>query len=598
MIPRIYFASLINDILHNKKTSKLPDHKSSQQLAEDFSLFFMCKIQKIRDSFPVIPSAEKNQAYATCHWDAFTLATESDISQIISKTPSPTCLLDPMPTSMIKQLLDPLLPTITSIVNASLSYGVVPDSFKSAVVTPLLKKPGLDPNVLKNYRPVSNLSYLSKVLERVVAKQLTDHMSQNNLHESRQAAYKRFHSTETTLLKVHNDIMWTMERKGITILVLLDLSAAFDVIDHNVLFTRMELLLGIRGMPLQWFKSYLAARTQRVHIDGSFSSPQDLSFGVPQGSCLGPQLFLVYMLPLGNIIRKHDMELQMYADDTQIYVSICPVTPCGVVQAVSKIEVCITEVHKWMMANFLKLNAEKTEVLLIGFHAQLAKIDLSSMNIAGVNVTIKSDPIRNLGVMFDTGMTMSAQVASVLKSANYHLVNIGRARRLLTEDTTKTAIHSLVTSRFDYCNSLLVGISQKLQKKLQNVQRTSARLIFKKRKFDSITAELINELHWLPIKQRIDYKILALVYKALHGQAPSDVTDMLQITTRRQLRSSCSDGTTLVEPRTRCVTFGDRAFSAYAPRLWNRLPGHIKDSTFEQFKKLLMSHLFKNAYQQ
>ena len=131
------------------------------------------------------------------------------------------------------------------------------------------------------------------------------------------------------------------------------------------------------------------------------------------------------------------------------------------------------------MANFLKLNAEKTEVLLIGFHAQLAKIDLSSMNIAGVNVTIKSDPIRNLGVMFDTGMTMSAQVASVLKSDNYHLVNIGRARRLLTEDTTKMAFHSLVT--FDYCNSLLVGISQKLQKKLQNVQRTSARLIFKKR---------------------------------------------------------------------------------------------------------------------
>ena len=111
------------------------------------------------------------------------------------------------------------------------------------------------------------------------------------------------------------------------------------------------------------------------------------------------------------------------------------------------------------MANFLKLNAEKNEVLLIGFHAQLAKIDLSSMNIAGVNVTIKLDPIRNLGVMFDTGMTMSVQVASVLKSANYHLVNIGRARRLLTKDATKMAIHSLVTSRLDYCNSLLVGIS-------------------------------------------------------------------------------------------------------------------------------------------
>ena len=119
----------------------------------------------------------------------------------------------------------------------------------------------------------------------------------------------------------------------------------------------------------------------------------------------------------------------------------------------------------------------------------------------------------------------------------------------------------------------------------------------KKSKFDSVTADLISELHWLPIKQPIDYKILALVYKALHGQVPSDVTDMLQITTRRQLRSSCSDGT-IVEPRTRCVTFGERTVSAYVPRLWNRLPGNIKDSTFEQFKKLLKSHLFKTAYHQ
>ena len=230
---------IINDILHNKKTSKLPDCKCSQQLAEDFSLFFMCKIQKISDSFPVIPSTEKNQAFvaATCHWDAFTLATESDILQIISKAPSPTCLLDPMPTSMIKQLLDPLLPTITLIVNTFLSSGVVPDSFKSAVITSLLKKPGLDPNVLKKNKQtkkntigqLSNLSYLSKVLERVVAKQLTDHTSQNNLHESRQATYKHFLSPETTFLKVHNNIMWTMEKKGITILVLLDLSAAFEL---------------------------------------------------------------------------------------------------------------------------------------------------------------------------------------------------------------------------------------------------------------------------------------------------------------------------------------------------------------------------------
>ena len=195
----------------------------------------------------------------------------------------------------------------------------------------------------KNYRPASNLSYLSKVLGRVIAKQLTDHMSRN---KSLQAAYKRFHSTETTLLKVHNDIMWTMEKKGITILVLLDLPLLLTL--STTLLTRMELLLGIRGVPLQWFKSYLAAMTQRVHIDRGFSSPQDLNFGVPQGSCLGPQLFLVCMLLQGNIIRKHGMSSKCMRTILRF---IFPSARLHLVVFSGS----ITEVHEWIMVNFLNV---------------------------------------------------------------------------------------------------------------------------------------------------------------------------------------------------------------------------------------------------
>ena len=162
------------------------------------------------------------------------------------------------------------------------------------------------------------------------------------------------------------------------------------------------------------------------------------------------------------------------------------------------------------------------------------------MKLADADVAVQSNPIRNLGVMFDSGMTMAAQVSNIVKSDNFHLVNIGRARRLLKDDAAKLDIHTLVTSRLDYCNGLLIGISLRLQRKLQNIQRTSARLIIKRRKFDSITSQLI-ELHWLPIKQRIDYKVLMLVYKALHNQTPSDITNMIQINVeRRRLRSSCS----------------------------------------------------------
>ena len=167
----------------------------------------------------------------------------------------------------------------------------------------------------------------------------------------------------------------------------------------------------------------------------------------------------------------------MYADDMQIYCSICPVIVDGVSQAVSYIEACVSEVNVWMASNFLKLNADKTEELVIGFRTQLAKFDLSFMKLADADVAVQSNPIRNLGVMFDSGMTMAAQISNTVKSANFHLVNICRARRLLMDDATKLAIHTLVTSRLDNCNSLLIGISLRLQRKLQNIQRTSARLI-------------------------------------------------------------------------------------------------------------------------
>jgi hypothetical protein len=334
--------SVIGDILHSKQPSRLPDHDSASDLANRFAESFMSKVENIRSVLPEITPDVSNSLRSQCtfEWNKLTSVSEDDVREIIAKSPSPSCLLDPLPSWMVKQHLDVLLPAITSIVNMSLVQGVVPKPLKTAIIIPLHKKSNLDHNILKNYRPVSNLPFISKVLERVIAKQLNEHMSQHQLHEPFQSAYKQFHSTETALLKVHNDIMWSMERQGVTILVLLDLSSAFDTIDHRVLLTRLCDLLGVTDIPLEWFTSYLADRSQRVCIDGKFSNIQFLRYGVPQGSALGPLLFLVYTLPLGNIIRDYGLALHIYADDTQVYVSICPTSVDGVKCAVSTIEKC------------------------------------------------------------------------------------------------------------------------------------------------------------------------------------------------------------------------------------------------------------------
>lgn len=238
----------------------------------------------------------------------------------------------------------------------------MPLCFKKAVISPLLKKPNLDVNELKNYRPVSNLQFISKIIEKAVALQLNGYLNKNNLFEQHQSAYRKCHNTETALVKISNDLLLSADDKDISILVLLDLSAAFDTIDHCILLNRLRDYFGLDGTVLNWLKSYLTERTQCVKISIIFSSDLPLPFGVPQGRVLGPLLYTLYTVPLSCIIKKHNLMYHFYADDSQLYLSI---KPSNINDLVFSLEKCISEVKDWMNTNKLKLNDEKTEVVLI-----------------------------------------------------------------------------------------------------------------------------------------------------------------------------------------------------------------------------------------
>lgn len=211
------------------------------------------------------------------------------MSKTIREAPAKSCSLDRLPTWLLKNM-DNLVPIITSIINESLTTGEFPTSFKTALVRPLLKKATLDPENLRNYRPVSNLAFISKTLEKIVAAQLTSHMKTNGLYEMHQSAYRCYHSPETALVKVQNDLLRALDDGCGVFLVLLDLSAAFDTLDHDILLGRLENSLGLSGAALQWMNSYLRGRSQTIIIDGVKSHSADLQYGVPQGSVLGPIL--------------------------------------------------------------------------------------------------------------------------------------------------------------------------------------------------------------------------------------------------------------------------------------------------------------------
>ena len=234
---------------------------------------------------------------------------------MISKSSNASCTLDPNPTWLVKSCLDVLAPSITHMVYLSIRHAYVPDDWNSAIVKPLLKKSGLE-LTYKNFRPVSNLPFISKNVEKVVLSQLFKHCEGNAPLPNLQSGFRRCHSTETALLKVQSDILMSMDRQEITLLVLLDLSAAFDTIDHQILLNVLGNDFGIIGSAHKWFASYLTGRKQRVLINDHTSYDFHLSCGVPQGSCMGPILFILYISRLYHVIANHLPSAHGYADDT------------------------------------------------------------------------------------------------------------------------------------------------------------------------------------------------------------------------------------------------------------------------------------------
>ena len=517
-----------------------------------------------------------------------------EVRKCVVKLSSKSCDLDPLPGYVTRNALSTLLPFITKIINTSLQSGQMPSQLKVAKLRPLLKKPSLDHTQFSNYRPVSNLTFLSKAIEKLVANQLIFYVNNNNLNEPLQSAYKQYHSTETALIRVHNDILTAIDKRRTVILLLLDLSAAFDTVDHDILLFRLQQRFGVTGKPLLWFKSYLSNRMQFVSVDGAASSDHALQCGVPQGSVLGPILYVLYTSPLSDIVKKFNLSYHFYADDSQLYLSFQPTIPSDRDLAVSNIERCVHEIDHWMLINRLKLNKDKTELLVISAK-HLPRPTLQEISV--VNETIcSSQKARNIGVIFDHHFRFNERIASICKSSFYHLRNISNIRKYLSSTTTEILVHAFVSSKLDNCNSLLYGLPNCLLKKLQHVQNAAARLITLSRKHEHITPILFN-LHWLPVNYRIIFKILLITYKALNDLAPSYVRDLLTpYTPSRQLRSSSKD--LLSIPHFNLKTYGARSFSVAAPTLWNTLPSDIKNSSsVSLFKhKLKRSFLKKHFY--
>ena len=264
------------------KSNPMPPGRKDTELADEFADFFLDKIRRIRDDLadcrtytPIEIEVEP--------LENFNPLSVGEVVSIIRSMPTKSCESDVLPTSLLKRSLDRLGKTITAIVNISLQEGIFADKWKVAIVRPLLKKAGLD-LVAANYRPVSNLPFLSKVNEKCMLKHFNRHCEMNNLLPEYQSAYRQHYSCETALVKIADDILWSMEHQRITAVVAIDLSAAFDTVDHDILLKVLDTRFGIRGTANKWVESYLRPRSVKVNCGSAYSITHPIEFSVPQGS--------------------------------------------------------------------------------------------------------------------------------------------------------------------------------------------------------------------------------------------------------------------------------------------------------------------------
>jgi len=298
--------------------------------------------------------------------------------------------------------------------NLSLERATVPSNFKSGYVTPLLKNADVDAADVKSYLPITNLSLISKLLERLVAQQLVKYLTEKGVLPDRQSAYeyRAHYSTDTAVLQVVADILLALDCGNLAVLVLLDLSAAFDTVDHSTLLQRLRVSYGLDDTILQWFASYLSGRTQYIRSLATTSSPSEVGCEVPQGSVFGPILFLLYVADLLQLVKRHQLSPHACADDTQIY-GFC--RPTDTDDLSNRVSVCVDEVSQWMRANRPQLNPAKTQVLWCSSARRQYQIPNTPVHIGSRSAQPVSI-VCDLGVIIDANVTMKAHVTVTLRS--------------------------------------------------------------------------------------------------------------------------------------------------------------------------------------
>ena len=416
--------------------------------------------------------------------------------------------MDGIPSRLLQEAAPEIALPLATIFNYSMQSGVLPDAWKSAKVTPIYK----DGSVLEasNYRPISVLPVCLKVFEKIIHQQLYSYLTSNNLLSIYQSGFRPSHSTETALIDVTDYILDNTQKGLLTGVMFLDLKKAFDTVDIPLMLCRLE-ALGIKNTELLWFQNYLTDRKQKVSINGQVSDPLPINYGVPQGSVLGPLLFIVYINDLQHQI-KHS-KITLYADDTAIFFAAKDIK---IIQ--KRLQEDLSLAHSWLGLSKLTLNTSKTKCMVFGSRQRLShgnelKISIDNKQLEQV------DSFKYLGVWFDSTLTWSTHVSNACSKISQRLGVIGRIRSCLPQETAKMLVQAMILPVFDYGDVVWSSCSNTLLDRLQRLHNRAGKLILKC-PFRTASVEVRKQLHWTSIRDRQNFHICNMTYKCFNNLVP------------------------------------------------------------------------------
>jgi exonuclease III len=564
--------SIVKNRVDTKKSILFNDTliTNNETIAQKFNEYFIESVKDINKSIDLVDYNEfGDNIEENDHCFKFKTVNKIDIWNILNKIKTKSGI-DNINVKVMKDSFDTIGEALTEIINESIITGTVPEKWKVSTVIPIPKVPKT--NKSEEFRPINMLPVYEKILECVVKQQLLEFIEQNNILCDGQSGFRKRHSCETALNLIVAGWKEKLDEGRSVLAVYLDLKRAFETIDRKILLKKLH-KYGIRGTELKWFESYLEGRYQRTLYNKNYSDEEEITLGVPQGSTLGPLLFILYVNDIVATIQH--CTINLFADDTLIYI-----TGQNLEDMTEKLNMDLVVVARWLKANKLMLNLSKTKFQIITHKSTNRSAELQVY--IDQQQLEKVEVIKYLGVLIDSKLNFNDNFNYVLKKMEKKINFLGRIRKKLTRRSKITVYKAIISPHVDYCSSILYLATKEQMRRLQLVQNRAMRIVLDCG-WRTSRVEMLNSLGWQTVEQRIRFNTLVLVHKIKNGLVPNYLTN--KVTFRQNTRYPLRNASDFGLPKVKKTATQNSVFYN-GLKLYNELPNNVKETNnMNEFKK-------------